>query len=75
MSLETHSSLDTSFIDYIPSNPNLEIQEVLRVCKADVKDMAMSEDAFLDTASNNLKSTITALIQPLIADDDYEIVV
>ena len=66
--------IDTSFIDYIPSNPDLELKEVIKVCKDDVRTRAIADDMFLETASNNLKAMMSAVIRPLIADRQYEIV-
>lgn len=66
--------IDTSFIDYIPSNPDLELKEVIRVCKDDVRTRAIADGMFLETASNNLKAMMSAVIRPLIADRQYEIV-
>lgn len=69
----TDVSIDASKIDYIPASPDIQMQEVLRACKNDVLHHASVETTFFQTASNNLKSTITALIRPLISQDDYTI--
>lgn len=67
----TVKSVDESSIDYMPSNTKIDLKEVLSLCKDDVEKEAMSSMELLNTAENNLKSIIEALLYPILEHQGY----
>lgn len=66
-------SVDTSKISYIPQNPQLELQEVIRLCKEDVKNEAQQNEKLYQTAEENLRNTVEALLIPILTESGYSL--
>ena len=65
--------IDTSSFDFIPRNPDLELDEIISACKNDAKTEVGHEGQIYATAEDNLRSTIEALTLPLIENGGYTI--
>lgn len=66
-------SVDTSKISYIPQNPQLELQEVIHLCKEDVKNEAQQNEKLYQTAEENLRNTVEALLIPILTESGYSL--
>lgn len=67
-------SIDTSSFDYIPRNPNLELGEIIGICKADALAEIDSQGEIYRTAEINLRKTVEALTLPLLESKGYDLV-
>lgn len=65
--------IDESKIDYLPSNPNVNLREVLELCKADMQQEIEANPNVRNTAEENLKSTLEALLMPILGSDGYSL--
>lgn len=59
---------------YIPEKSNIELKEVISICKADVKMEAEKSTELRETAEKNIKETIRALIYGLVKAKGYEVI-
>lgn len=67
------ATLDEESISYIPKNPGLSLKDVITLCKEDAMKEANHSTKLYQTAEENLKSVIEALISPILADTGYSI--
>ena len=67
-------SVDESSFDYIPRNPNLELRDIITICKADAHTEIESQGDIYRTAKANLESAVQALTLPLLEDAGYELI-
>lgn len=67
------AALDESSISYIPKNPKMEVDEVIALCKEDAINEANKSDQLHDVAEENMKTTIEALIKPILDSKEYTI--
>ena len=67
-------SVDESSFDYIPRNPNLELKDIISICKEDARAEIESQGDIYRTARINLESAIQALTLPLLENKGYELV-
>ena len=58
-------------IDFIPSNPGLEIKDVMKLCEQDVRDKCSWNDDLYEVAEINLKNAVQALIEPIVKSEGY----
>lgn len=65
--------VDPSSIDYIPQNPNVDLKVVMSACKKDAQHEAEKSEKLIQTAEENLKSIIEALLYPIVEDAGYSI--
>lgn len=68
------ATLDEDSISYIPKNPDISLKEVITICKEDAINEANSSEKLYQTAEENLKSVIEALLLPILDDVGYSIV-
>ena len=61
-------------ISFIPENTNIDLKTALTACENDIMQEVQASDELFDTAEDNLKSTIEAMLLPLITDTDYKLV-
>lgn len=67
-------SVDESSFDYIPRNPNLELKDIISICKEDARAEIESQGDIYRTAKINLESAIQALTLPLLENKGYGLV-
>lgn len=68
------ATIDEDSLSYIPSNPDVDLSEVISLCKEDAITEANSSETLYETAEDNLKSVIEALLSPLLTSADYTLV-
>lgn len=70
----TVAELDEESISYIPANPDISLKEVIALCKEDAMKEAKNSEKLYETARENLKAVIEALLSPLLENAGYTIV-
>ncbi len=65
--------IDESKMEYLPHDANIDLKEVLEICKADVQREISESTNIKEIAIGNMKSTLEALMLPLIGDEGYTI--
>lgn len=65
--------IDESHLEYLPSNPDVQLREVLEICKADVQRELEANPNIRETAEANLRAILEALLMPVIGDDGYRL--
>ena len=73
MSIDT-PVIDESVIDFLPKNANINMREVIQICKADASNEIKETPAIKETALRNMRSTIEALLVPILESNGYQIV-
>lgn len=68
------ATIDEDSLSYIPQNPDITMTEIISLCKEDAITEANESEELYETAEENLKSVIEALVLPLIEDTDYTLV-
>lgn len=64
---------DKESFSFIPEGTNLELKDVIEICKKDAEEEAKKSEKLLQYAEENLKDTIEALILPNIEKYGYRI--
>lgn len=65
--------VDESKLDYLPEGVDVNMREVLALCKEDAQQEMESNHQIRETAYDNLKATIEALLMPMIKGNGYTI--
>lgn len=65
--------IDESAIECLPHDANIDLREVLEICKQDVQREISESTNIKKIAIGNIKSTLEALMLPLIGDEGYKI--
>lgn len=68
------ATVDEDSLSYIPQDPDVSLSEVITLCKEDALTEAAESEVLYETAEDNLKSVIEALITPLLESAGYELV-
>lgn len=68
------ASLDEESISYIPKNPNIALKEVISICKEDAVKEANDSEELYQTAEENVRSVIEALLLPILDNAGYTLV-
>lgn len=63
--------IDSSSLDFFESNPDADLQEVIKLCKQDALNEVKSDDEIMQVASDNLKKTVEALSKPILDEKGY----
>lgn len=66
--------VDESAIEYLPKDANIDLREVIEICKQDALREIEKAPAFKETSARNMRSTIEALLVPLLENNGYSIV-
>ena len=61
-------------ISFIPENADIDLKAALTACEEDIMEEVQASDELFDTAEDNLKGTIEAMLLPLISDTGYTLV-
>lgn len=67
------NTVDETKLSFIPANANIEIKDALVVCEADAEKESRESTKLIESARENLKSIIEALLDPILTDSDYSI--
>lgn len=65
------AALDENEISYIPKNPDIPLKEIITLCKEDAVSEANDSKKLYQTAEENLKSVIEALLSPILENAGY----
>lgn len=68
------ATLDENEISYIPKNPDISLKEIMLLCKEDAMNEANNSEKLYQTAEDNLKAVIVALLSPILENAGYSIV-
>lgn len=63
--------IDESAIEFLPANANVDLREVVVICKEDVRGELEQNSQVREVAEGNLKSTLEALLTPIIQGEGY----
>lgn len=65
---------DQNAFSFIPSNVTLPLKDIIAICKKDASQEAEKSEELFEVAEDNLKSTIEALVYPIVDAKGYTIV-
>lgn len=68
------ATIDEEEISYMPKNPNISLKEVITLCKEDAMNEANNSDKLYQTAEENLRAVIEALLSPVLDTVGYSLV-
>lgn len=57
----------------MPDNPDVNLQDVVTLCKQDALDACRSTPEFFTLANESLRDTVEALITPIVTSRGYTI--
>lgn len=66
-------TLDENEISYIPKNPDISLKEIIILCKEDAMNEANNSEKLYQTAEENLRAAIEALLSPILDNAGYSI--
>lgn len=66
--------LDETSLELMPRNPNADLMELIALCKNDAMTEVQKDGQIYDTAQENLRSTVEALIGPVLEHSGYTLV-
>ena len=67
-------SLDENAISYIPEDPDIPMKDIITLCKNDAMNEAAHSEELRETAEENLKAVVEALLSPLLDHAEYTLV-
>ena len=70
----TQISLDPSNIGFIPANAMGDLKQAFAVCKEDIQKEANETKELYDIAGENIRSTMEALLYPILDANEYAVV-
>ena len=65
------ATVNTDTLSYMPENPKIEIKDIITLCKNDALNEAGEAPELYQTAEENLKSAIEALLSPILKSAEY----
>lgn len=65
--------IDESKIEYLPSDADIVLSEVINTCREDVLSEIQNNPNIRNTAEENLKATLEALLMPIIGGEGYQL--
>lgn len=69
----TSNTVDENSLSYIPDNTKIDLKEALTACQKDALSEAERSPQLIQSAQENLRSIIEALILPIISSQAYTI--
>ncbi len=67
------AALDEKSIGYIPKNPDIELKEVIAICKEDAMNEANQSQSLYEAAEENLRAVIEVLLSPILENAGYSL--
>lgn len=67
------ATLDEKAISYIPKNPDISLKEIIVLCKEYAMNEANNSEKLYQTAEENLRAVIEALLSPILENAGYSI--
>ena len=68
------ATLDEDSLSYIPKNPDVPLKDMLILCKEDAVREAGESEKLYETAEENLKIVMEALLSPVLENAGYTLV-
>lgn len=68
------ATLDENSLSYIPKNPDVPLKDMLILCKEDAIREAGESEKLYETAEENLKMVMEALLSPVLENAGYSLV-
>ena len=68
------ATIDEEEISYMPKNPDISLKEAITLCKEDAMKEANNSDKLYQTAEENLRAVIEALLSPVLDAAGYSII-
>ena len=68
------ATLDEDSLSYIPKNPDVPLKDMLILCKEDAVREAGESEKLYETAEENLKMVMEALLSPVLENAGYTLV-
>lgn len=68
------ATLDEDSLSYIPKNPDVPLKDMLLLCKEDAVREAGESEKLYETAEENLKMVMEALLSPVLENAGYTLV-
>lgn len=66
--------IDETALDFLPKDAEIDIHDVIEICKADAAEEISKNPLIKDTATQNMRTTIEALLSPILKDSGFTIV-
>jgi hypothetical protein len=70
----TADPVEKESLSFMPSKVNTTIGDALMLCKTDMKQEAQSSPELMETAKAQLKTTVEALIYPIVNANGYSVI-
>lgn len=70
----TTNLVEEESLSFIPSDVKVDLKEVLTACKKDASQEAAKSEELVESAEENLKSIIEALLYPILDANGYTII-
>lgn len=67
-------NVDPESLSFVPENVSVKLKNAVKLCEEDAVKEANNKPELLETAESNLKSTIEALLMPIVNNNDYTVV-
>ena len=67
-------SVDPNYIGYIPDKTNIDLSEAITICQKDAENEARAAERLFEAAEENAKSTVMALLYPILESSGYELI-
>lgn len=64
-------TVDTKSLEFFEQNPDVDMKDVIKLCKKDAQSKVNNDSDIKSTAESNLKKTIEALTSPLLKSKGY----
>lgn len=70
----TSNTVDEKSLSFIPSDADMDLKDALIACQKDALSESKESSELLETAEDNLKSIIEALLLPIVTPQGYKII-
>lgn len=70
----TTNAVDEKSLSFIPSNVDMDLKDALIACQNDALSESKESSELLESAEDNLKSIIEALLIPIVTPQGYKII-
>ena len=65
---------DESKLSLMPSNPDINLHDLIAVCEQDAQGEALASSELLSSAEENIKSIVNALLYPVLVSHQYALI-
>lgn len=65
---------DESKLSLMPSNPDINLHDLIAVCEQDAQEEALASSELLSSAEENIKSIVNGLLYPVLVSHQYALI-